>query len=43
MARIELRDCDVILQDGLNGTAAINEPTPRRLRPTPSLTIDTWS
>ena len=26
MARIELRDCDVILQDGLAGTGAINEP-----------------
>jgi hypothetical protein len=25
MARIELRDCDVILQDGLAGTAAVNE------------------
>jgi len=27
MARIELRDCDVILQDGLSGTGAVNEPT----------------
>jgi len=27
MARIELRDCDVILQDGLSGTGAINEPS----------------
>lgn len=27
MARIELRDCDVILQDGLSGSAQINEPT----------------
>ena len=27
MARIELRDCDVILQDGLSGTAKVNEPS----------------
>jgi hypothetical protein len=26
MARIELRDCDVIVQDGLSGTGAVNEP-----------------
>jgi len=35
MARIELRDCDVILQDGLNGTGAINEPS------TPPVATDT--
>jgi len=27
MARIELRDTDIVLQDGLSGTAAINEPS----------------
>jgi hypothetical protein len=28
MARIELRDCDVILQDGFGGTGAINDAAP---------------
>jgi hypothetical protein len=27
MGRIELRDCNVYIQDGLAGTAAVNEPT----------------
>lgn len=40
MARIELRDCDVILQDGLSGTAKINDATPPVATDT-SMTIDT--
>jgi hypothetical protein len=28
MARIELRDCNVLFQDGLSGTGAINQATP---------------
>lgn len=27
MGRIELRDCNVYIQDGLSGTALVNEPT----------------
>ena len=40
MARIELRDCDVILQDGLSGSAKINDTTPPVATDT-SMTIDT--
>ena len=39
MARIELRDCDVILRDGFGGTAAVNDSHPiwtRLLRSTRS-------
>lgn len=39
MARINLRDCDVILQDGLSGSAAINDMTPPVATDT-SITID---
>ena len=38
MARIELRDCDVILQDGLSGTAQVNEPSTAPAATTPTLT-----
>jgi len=41
MARIELRDCDVILQDGLSGTAAVNEPTTPPAATDTSFAIDT--
>lgn len=41
MARIELRDCDVILQDGLSGTAAVNEPTTPPAADDTSFDIDT--
>ena len=27
MARIQLRDCTIQLQDGLSGTAAVNQPS----------------
>ncbi|MEX0828305.1 MAG: hypothetical protein WD005_05075, partial [Haliea sp.] len=38
MARIELRHCDIILRDGLAGTALINEMSP--MAGDNSLTID---
>ena len=41
MARIELRDCDVILQDGLSGTAQVNEPTTPPAETDTSFAIDT--
>ena len=41
MARIELRDCDVILQDGLSGTAAVNEPVTPPAATDTSFAIDT--
>jgi hypothetical protein len=41
MARIELRDCDVILQDGLAGTAAVNEPVTPPAEDDTSFAIDT--
>jgi hypothetical protein len=41
MARIELRDCDVILQDGLSGTAAINEPVTAPVATDTDFDIDT--
>ena len=40
MARIELRDCDVVLQDGLTGTAQIDDATPPVATDT-SMTIGT--
>jgi len=40
MARIELRYCDVIIMDGLAGTAAINDMTPP-VATDASITIDT--
>jgi hypothetical protein len=42
MARIELRDCEVILKDGLAGTAAINDASPPVATDT-TITIDTVS
>ena len=41
MARIELRDCDVILQDGLSGAAAVNQPVTPPAEDDTQLTIDT--
>ena len=41
MARIELRDCDVILQDGLSGTAQVNEPSTPPAATDTSFAIDT--
>jgi hypothetical protein len=40
MARIELRHCDIILKDGLAGTAQINDMTPPGMGDT-TVTIDT--
>ena len=40
MARIELRHCDIILKDGLAGTAAINDVSPPVATDT-TITIDT--
>jgi hypothetical protein len=41
MARIELRDCDIVLQDGLSGTAAINEPVTAPVATDTTVAIDT--
>ncbi len=41
MARIELRDCDVILQDGLAGSAAVDQQADPPAAADTSLTIDT--
>jgi hypothetical protein len=40
MQRIELRYCDVSLQDGLAGTAAVNQPTPVPAVGDTTLTLD---
>ncbi|MEN6367692.1 MAG: hypothetical protein ABFC88_12850 [Thermoguttaceae bacterium] len=41
MARIELRDCDVFLEDGLDGAAAVNEPSTAPAEGDTSFNIDT--
>lgn len=41
MARIELRYCDIILRDGLSGTAAVNQSMTAPMTGDVSLTIDT--
>jgi hypothetical protein len=41
MARIELRDCDIILQDGLAGSAAVDQQADPPAAADTSLTIDT--
>lgn len=41
MARIELRDCDVLFKDGLSGTAAVNQASTPPAEDDTTLTIDT--
>ena len=41
MARIQLRECDIRVKDGLAGTAAVNQPATAPVKDDDSLTIDT--